>query len=912
MTKMNRIFHFFSVLLVVAISGAQEEREWQLYNSQLPVAKMDMCAAEYNNKIYAFGGWNLNGDNFNHLYEFDPATDSIRMINNNLGTQLDPKIGCTMNRIGDRLLIVGGANINQTSQPNCYWFNPDLMTWTDAPPLPRAVSWHSSTMIGTKLYIFFGWGTSEYDRQPCNGQDPNCQDVNFVQVFDTVLNLWSVIEEPSGSTSWPSWREGTGTVKGLVPSLSSNEVILVYGGICVGCGDVISDKFFKDLWVFFPENSTFLLYNRPGDQYQRAFMSFAHQGDFWVFGGGNVDVGGSAVFFNDSVTLNSDVSSFTTQYVTGSTITPRWSAATVAIESPDEKIHGIFLLGGATTVQEFSQIFRLKIAPPKEPSESGSSNKGVVIGAVCGSVAGVLALAGGVFAYLRLRRKSRKIPDNFPFDEIGSRKTLTAPLFLVTAPWVLPQHLSVQEPVNLGLQLSKTNLDFGLPEETQLEIGVAYEDSFTVTYLGQKSKSQTTSGAIDLKLHHASVNHKFSLKCTPEGEKLKSGKSVTFHVQLIVHCTTTINADVAVAVMDSGCCKLNIAKKSVLSTYIDYEDVAIQPNPIGEGGYSKVYVGVWRGTEVAVKILKNQQLSDSDRAEFERETNLMNKLRHPNIVNFIGSVNTPGHLCFVTEYMKLGSLEHVMKTHKLEHRQKLKFSLDISKAMQFLHNSGILHRDLKPANFLVVNMSSRAEVNVKLADFGTSRAIAHAQEKQFTKAIGTPIYMAPEVLSNAEYTTPADVYSFGIILIEISTEETPYKELAFSWDIARVVLAGDRPPIPSHINPALAQLIKDCWAQNPKDRPNFLSITNTLSELLKAENAKRRSMNRDTLSRSHSRRASLANLKLEVETPNSESIFPSASADNISFEPPSSPSSPSTPSSPRPDFGFDVDSPRLG
>jgi len=102
---------------------------------------------------------------------------------------------------------------------------------------------------------------------------------------------------------------------------------------------------------------------------------------------------------------------------------------------------------------------------------------------------------------------------------------------------------------------------------------------------------------------------------------------------------------------------LKVKKESELSTMLDYEEITIKGPPIGVGGFSKVFKGSWRGSVVAVKVLRDQNPHAKELAQFKKEIELINKLRHKNIVNFLGAVTVPGKMCLVTEYIELGSLQ---------------------------------------------------------------------------------------------------------------------------------------------------------------------------------------------------------------------------------------------------------------
>jgi serine/threonine protein kinase len=177
-------------------------------------------------------------------------------------------------------------------------------------------------------------------------------------------------------------------------------------------------------------------------------------------------------------------------------------------------------------------------------------------------------------------------------------------------------------------------------------------------------------------------------------------------------------------------------------------------------------------------MLKVQGASRDDPVvkEFLREVEMMDSLRGPHIINFLGAVTVPGHLCVLTEFAPLGSLGSLLRKQILPHLLKVKFAWDCAKGMNFLHNSGIVHRDLKSDNLLVVSTNIHAAVVCKLTDFGTSKAVSPSAHPNLTAGIGTPVYMAPEILDDQQYTNAADVYSYAILLLELYANKMPYRD----------------------------------------------------------------------------------------------------------------------------------------
>lgn len=206
----------------------------------------------------------------------------------------------------------------------------------------------------------------------------------------------------------------------------------------------------------------------------------------------------------------------------------------------------------------------------------------------------------------------------------------------------------------------------------------------------------------------------------------------------------------------------------------------------------------------------------------------MRKVRHKNVVQFIGACTKPPNLCILTEFMPGGSVYDFLHKQKgtFKFPSLLKVAIDISKGMNYLHQNNIIHRDLKAANLLM----DENEV-VKVADFGVARV--KAQSGVMTAETGTYRWMAPEVIEHRPYDHKADVFSFGVVLWELLTGKVPYDYLTPLQAAVGVVQKGLRPTIPKNTHPRLAELLERCWQQDPTLRPDFTEILVILQDLAK-------------------------------------------------------------------------------
>lgn len=266
---------------------------------------------------------------------------------------------------------------------------------------------------------------------------------------------------------------------------------------------------------------------------------------------------------------------------------------------------------------------------------------------------------------------------------------------------------------------------------------------------------------------------------------------------------------------------------------IPWNDLVLKER-IGAGSFGTVHRADWHGSDVAVKILMEQDFHAERFKEFLREVAIMKRLRHPNIVLFMGAVTQPPNLSIVTEYLSRGSLYRLL--HKpgvrevLDERRRLNMAFDVAKGMNYLHrrNPPIVHRDLKSPNLLVDK-----KYTVKVCDFGLSRLKANTFLSS-KSAAGTPEWMAPEVLRDEPSNEKSDVYSFGVILWELATLQQPWGNLNPAQVVAAVGFKGKRLEIPRDLNPHVASIIEACWANEPWKRPSFSTIMELLRPLIKS------------------------------------------------------------------------------
>ncbi|CAD8066258.1 unnamed protein product [Paramecium sonneborni] len=259
---------------------------------------------------------------------------------------------------------------------------------------------------------------------------------------------------------------------------------------------------------------------------------------------------------------------------------------------------------------------------------------------------------------------------------------------------------------------------------------------------------------------------------------------------------------------------------------------------IGEGGYGVVHKGKWLGQDVAIKSYGKRKSQGNLKyklqvADFLKEVEVISNLRHPNIVLYMGVCIRKQNYYLITEYLEEGSLFdhlHKKKTH-IDQKALMQIVEDIALGMNYLHGRKVMHCDLKSSNVLIDQ-----NWNVKLCDFGLSRINKKIDHKVKGARIGTPNWMAPEIMRGEPYQEKADVYSFGMILWEIITQLIPYEGLSQTQIIGSVGYGQDQVIIPSNSNPPiLSQLAKKSLKKNPEERPTFADIVNEIQKGQKTE-----------------------------------------------------------------------------
>ena len=232
-------------------------------------------------------------------------------------------------------------------------------------------------------------------------------------------------------------------------------------------------------------------------------------------------------------------------------------------------------------------------------------------------------------------------------------------------------------------------------------------------------------------------------------------------------------------------------------------------------------VGLFRGTRVAVKYLHQEIFSEFHHGLFSREMDIASCVRHPNLLQFIGATKV-GNPIIVSELMPT-SLRNELQKSPMARPQVMSIGIDVASALNYLHlwkPQPILHRDVSSANVLL-EQSTGCQWIAKVSDYGSANLL----DKVRMEAPGSPVYSAPEATTPSLHSPAMDVYSFGILLVEMSIGQFPSAETVEKEAQIREVRW-----------PQIKRMILRCTGHMVNSRPKTEVVLTELKEMYRDEN----------------------------------------------------------------------------
>jgi serine/threonine-protein kinase 24/25/MST4 len=238
---------------------------------------------------------------------------------------------------------------------------------------------------------------------------------------------------------------------------------------------------------------------------------------------------------------------------------------------------------------------------------------------------------------------------------------------------------------------------------------------------------------------------------------------------------------------------------------------------VGRGSFGVVYKAIYKqtGGVVAIKEIDLEESKD-DMVEIQREIDMLRACESRYVVKYEGCTLCQTKLWIVMEYMGGGSVRELVHVKKMEEGHIAIVLSQVLQALEFLHRGRKVHRDIKAANIL---LNTNGEV--KLADFGVASSL-EARSRAWT-FVGTPFWMAPEVIQEEGYDEKCDIWSLGITAIEIAVGFPPYSDMA-PQRVVLMIPQNEPPALDGDFSPTFKDFVKQCLTKDPRLRPGATQL----------------------------------------------------------------------------------------